>query len=131
MLDARRLQIILILLEAAEGAMSKELLQCSTASKAALEYMAALAKKDLWPPTKFLKRQCIADFLCALADVPDVARPQCCTFTCSCGEKAPDDRWQLLRQRDTLLRQRFGLCLDCVRRGGNAYQEGHCRVKHD
>jgi hypothetical protein len=120
------------LIEATEGALPRELLKCSAASKSAVEYMTALADKGLWPPTQFLRKRSIADFFASLADINYVARRRCYAISCFfCSENLPDYRTQLRQKRDALLRQGFGLCLDCVKRGDCVYKEGQCRVEHE
>jgi hypothetical protein len=141
--EARKAELLIDVLKAVEAPIHEPLFKCGAAAAGIVAYIQELSRRGLWPTPAGLQRMCVAHFIANMLEVEEPPRRMCETLLCmycrggngnggngNGGKSKFTFRGELLAARDRVLRNRVGLCLDCVKTGKKSLRDKTCRVKH-
>ena len=84
----------------------------------------------LWPAGKVVQGGSIASVFDRMESFEDTRNRHCSDAYCSCKSLKLSVRERLRKEREMMLGECCGICLDCLRTRGESQISGKCRIRH-
>ena len=84
----------------------------------------------LWPAGKVVQGGSIASVLDRMGSLEDTWNRNCSDAYCTCKSLKLSVRERLRKEREMMLEESCGICLDCLRTRGESQISWKCWIKH-